>query len=69
MTDKNGLHISARDRLLISWQRSTELVRDYQAYKAETAEDSELSAKFGEYAHDEAVHAAELLDMLHKYDT
>lgn len=68
MTDKNGLHITARDRLLIAWQRSTELVRDYQAYKAETADNEQVSAKFGKYAHDEAIHAAELLDMLHEYD-
>ncbi len=68
MTDKNGLRISARDRLLISWQRSTELVRDYQLYKEETAEDERISSKFARYAHDEAVHAAELLEMLREID-
>lgn len=65
MTDKNGLKITARDRVLRAWQNSTELVRDYQAYAGETADDKQISAAFSRYAQDEAVHAAELLDILH----
>lgn len=68
MTDKNGLRITARDRVLRAWQDSTELVRDYQAYAGETSDSSEISAMFSRYAEDEAVHAAELLKVLHRYD-
>ncbi len=68
MTDKNGLKITARDRILRAWQNSTELVRDYQSYAAEAKESSTLSSMFGRYAEDEAHHAAELLDILHKID-
>ncbi len=68
MIDKNGLKITARDRVLRAWQNSTELVRDYQSYAGETADSKQISAMFSRYAEDEAVHAAELLKILHEYD-
>lgn len=68
MTDKNGLKITARDRVLRAWQNSTELVRDYQSYAGETSDSKQLSALFSRYAEEEAVHAAELLKVLHEYD-
>ncbi len=68
MTDKNGLKITARDRVLRAWQNSTELVRDYQSYAGETSDSKQISAMFSKYAEDEAIHAAELLKVLHEYD-
>ena len=52
-----------------TWQNSTELVRDYQAYADELEEDNkELGKLFSEFAEDEAVHAAKLLDPLRGYE-
>lgn len=55
--------------MLRAWQNSTELVRDYQAYAHEIEEDDKKLAKlFFEFADDEAVHAAKLLDLLRGYE-
>ena len=55
--------------MLRAWQNLTELVRDYQAYAHELEEDSSALAKlFSEFAEDEAVHAAKLLDPLRGYE-
>lgn len=69
MDSKNGFTITNRDRVLGAWQNSTELVRDYQAYAHEIEEDDkELAKLFFEFADDEAVHAAKLLDLLRGYE-
>lgn len=69
MDSKNGFTITNRDRVLRAWQNSTELVRDYQAYAQEIEEDDkELAKLFFEFADDEAVHAAKLLDLLRGYE-
>ncbi len=69
MDSKNGFTITNRDRVLRAWQNSTELVRDYQAYAHEIEEDDkELAKLFFEFADDEAVHAAKLLDLLRGYE-
>lgn len=55
--------------MLRAWQNSTELVRDYQAYAHEIEKDNkELAKLFSEFAEDEAVHAAKLLDLLRGYE-
>lgn len=69
MDTKNGFTITNRDHVLRAWQNSTELVRDYQAYAHEIEEDNkELAKLFSEFADDEAVHAAKLLDLLRGYE-
>lgn len=69
MDSKNGFTITNRDRVLRAWQNSTELVRDYQAYAHEIEEDDkELAKLFFEFADDEAVHAAKLLELLRGYE-
>lgn len=69
MNSKNGFTINNRDRVLRAWQNSTELVRDYQAYAHEIEEDDkELAKLFFEFADDEAVHAAKLLELLRGYE-
>ena len=65
MHGENGIKITQRDRLLRGWEKSTELVRDYQAYADECKGKKELNALFSEFAQDEAVHAARLLELLH----
>ena len=69
MDTKNGFTITNRDHVLRAWQNSTELVRAYQAYAHEIEEDNkELAKLFSEFADDEAVHAAKLLDLLRGYE-
>ncbi len=60
------LRITTRDRLLRAWQNSTELVRDYQNYSDEV-EEEKIKKLFAHYAEDEALHASELLELLHAY--
>ena len=69
MDTKNGFTITNRDHVLRAWQNSTELVRDYQTYAHEIEkDDKELAKLFFEFADDEAVHAAKLLDLLRVYE-
>lgn len=69
MYDLDGFLITARDRVLRAWQNSTELVRDYQQYAQEFAQDEgELAKMFAEFAEGEAQHAAKLLVLLREYE-
>ncbi|MEG0542482.1 MAG: rubrerythrin [Angelakisella sp.] len=68
MNDKNKFVITNRDRVLRAWENSTELVRDYESYAHEMKEDGKLSALFAEYARDEGLHAAKLLELLQGYE-
>ena len=68
MASKNGVRLTNRDRVLRAWENSTELVRDYQTYAHEIADDPPLSELFASYAEDEALHAAKLLELLHEYE-
>lgn len=68
MSDKNNLHITVRDRVLRAWENSTELVRDYQNYANDSENHPKIAHMFNEYAKDEAVHAAELLKLLHEME-
>ena len=54
MHTKDGFTLTNRDHVLIAWQNSTELVRDYQAYAHETEKDNkELAKLFSKFADDE----------------
>lgn len=64
MDKKNGITITTRDRLLRAWENSTELVRDFENYAKQTADDNTVSELFADFAEDEAFHAAELLKLL-----
>ena len=69
MDDKSGIVITNRDRVLRAWQNSVELVRDYQEYSHEIEHDDKKLAKiFAEYAEDEGVHAAKLLEILKEFE-
>lgn len=69
MKEFHKLKVTTRDRLLRGWENSTELVRDFQNYSHEIKDDSQASALFAKMAEDEAVHAANLLNMLHQYES
>ncbi len=69
MDSKNGFTISNRDRVLSAWERTMELVRDMQSYSNEIGDENRgLSQLFAEYAEDEAVHAAKLLELLREFE-
>lgn len=65
---KNGFEISTRDKVLKAWDKSAELVRDFETYSNEIKDDKEIAHLFGEYAKDEGFHAARLLELLQGYD-
>ena len=68
MTEKHGITITTRDRLMRAWQNSTELTRDFETYSKEI-DDERTAVMFSNFARDEALHAAKLLGMLHEYET
>lgn len=69
MENMDGFVTTPRDRVLRAWQNSTELVRDYQLYSDELAEnEGKLSRMFAEFAESEAKHASMLLVWLRAYD-
>ena len=63
MSKDKKIVITTRDRVLRAWQNSTELVRDFENYAKETSDDKTAAEMFQKYA----VHAAELLKLLHDY--
>ena len=62
-----SIEMTTRDKLLIAWHNSMELVRDFESYSKEI-KDEKVSKVFAEYAEDEGHHASNLLGMLHEYD-
>ena len=68
MERKNGITITTRDRLLRAWINSTELTRDFQNYSQQIEDDGSVAKLFAEFAEDEALHAAKLLEILHKFE-
>lgn len=68
MTDKkHGIDITARDRLLLAWQSSMELVRNFNAF-ADQEDGTPLKKLFAEYAEDEGIHASKFRELLLAYD-
>ena len=68
MNDRHEVRITTRDRLMRAWQNSTELTRDFEKYSKELDDDECVSVTFANFAHDEALHAAKLLNLLREYD-
>ncbi len=64
----NEIVITTRDRVLRAWQNSTELVRDFENYAKEIADDKQTAEMFSRFAVDEGEHSARLLEVLHSYD-
>ena len=68
MTDeKHGMELTARDRLLLAWQSSMKLVRDFGAF-ADQEDGTPLKKIFAEYAEEEGIHASKFRELLLKYD-
>ena len=60
---KSGITITVRDRLLRAWEDAMAQVKAFELWSSEI-EDEEVAAVFAEYAEDEGLHAARLLEML-----
>ena len=57
--------ITPRDRLLMAWESSMEMVRDFETYSKELENESpRLSSVFSEYAEEEGYHAARFRKLL-----
>ena len=63
MEQKSGITITVRDRLLRAWEDAMAQVTAFELWSSEI-EDEEVAAVFAEYAEDEGLHAARLLEML-----
>lgn len=70
MSEQNqtGISFTTRDRVLMAWENSMELVRDYKAYASEVQDDREASKMFAEFAEDEGNHAAKFYELLREYE-
>ncbi len=68
MEGRYKINITTRDRLLRAWQNSMELVRDFETYSREVADEKGAAALFAQCAEGECLHASKLLEMLHDYD-
>ena len=63
MEQKSGITITLRERLLRAWEDAMAQVKAFELWSSEI-EDEEVAAVFAEYAEDEGLHAARLLEML-----
>ena len=63
MEQKSGITITVRDRLLRAWEDAMAQVKAFELWSSEI-EDEEVAAVFAEYAEDEGLNAARLLEML-----
>ena len=63
MEQKSGITITVRDRLLRAGEDAMAQVKAFELWSSEI-EDEEVAAVFAEYAEDEGLHAARLLEML-----
>ena len=63
MEQKSGITITVRDRLLRAWEDAMAQVKAFELWSSEI-EGEEVAAVFAEYAEDEGLHAARLLEML-----
>ena len=60
------LELTTYDRILMTWEESKELVRDFESY-SKIVDEPEVAEIFAKFAEDEGHHAAKLLELAHKY--
>ena len=63
----NEVNITTRDKVMRAWQDSMMLVRDFENYAHEIADDKMASQMFSSFAEDEGIHAAKFRELLLKY--
>ncbi len=65
-TNRNEVEFTTYDRLLIAWENSMEMVRDFEMY-SKRIEDQDVKEVFKQFAEDEGLHASKLKEMLLEY--
>jgi len=65
-TNKNEIEFTTYDRLLIAWENSMEMVRDFEMY-SKRVEDEKVKEVFKQFAEEEGMHASKLREMLLEY--
>jgi rubrerythrin len=65
-TNKNEVEFTTYDRLLIAWENSMEMVRDFEMY-SKRIEDEPVKEVFKQFAEEEGMHASKLREMLLEY--
>ena len=65
-TNRNEVEFTTYDRLLIAWENSMEMVRDFEMY-SKRIEDEPVKEIFKQFAEEEGMHASKLREMLLEY--
>lgn len=65
-TNRNEVEFTTYDRLLIAWENSMEMVRDFEMY-SKRIEDQQVKEVFKQFAEEEGMHASKLREMLLDY--
>ena len=65
-TNRNEVEFTTYDRLLIAWENSMEMVRDFEMY-SKRIEDEKVKDVFKQFAEEEGMHASKLREMLLEY--
>jgi hypothetical protein len=65
-TNRNEVEFTTYDRLLIAWENSMEMVRDFEMY-SKRIEDEPVKEVFKQFAQEEGMHASKLREMLLEY--
>lgn len=60
------IKITTHDRLLMSWEKSMEMVRDFQMYADEVKDDNKVKQAFYDMAENSCQQASQLRDLLLK---
>ncbi|MCI5897390.1 MAG: hypothetical protein SOY83_04925 [Anaerovoracaceae bacterium] len=68
MDKNNSITITTRDRALLAWENSMELVRSFENFGKEISDNDRAAKAFRKFAEEEAQHAAEFLEILHSYE-
>ena len=65
-TNRNEVEFTTYDRLLIAWENTKELVRDFEMY-SKRIEDEKVKEVFKQFAEEEGMHASKLRELLLEY--
>ena len=65
-TNRNEVEFTTYDRLLIAWENSMEMVRDFEMY-SKRIEDEKVKEVFKQFAEEEGMHASKLREMVLEY--
>jgi rubrerythrin len=65
-TNRNEVEFTTYDRLLIAWENSMEMVRDFEMY-SKRIEDEKVKEVFKQFAEEEGMHASKLRELLLEY--